>query len=90
MARTNSAISTATSGTNSSRAIFATGQRAPQQHGALASSDEFMAAVRKSGLIGSKYAPGGNATKPKDEEDKPEADPSPKSGLAGSKYANGT
>ncbi|OJD33549.1 negative regulator of dna transposition protein [Diplodia corticola] len=98
MDRSNSSRSTAsmassTVGSSSSGALFATGRRHPAPVGNLATPEEFMAAVKKNGLAGSKYAP-----KPEDKKNQQEktettkpAEPKIKStmggGLSGSRFA---
>ncbi|KAF9637247.1 putative negative regulator of dna transposition protein [Lasiodiplodia theobromae] len=100
MDRANSSMSSvsmasSTVGSSSSSAILATNRRHPPatKAGQLASPDEFMAAVKKSGLAGSKYAP--KEENKKEEQQKTEATESTepemqsavKNGLSGSKYA---
>lgn len=100
MDRANSSMSSvsmasSTVGSSSSSAILATNRRHPPatKAGQLASPAEFMAAAKKSGLAGSKYAP--KEESEKEEQDKAEATGSTepkmqsaeKNGLSGSKYA---
>ncbi|KAL0263226.1 hypothetical protein SLS55_002204 [Diplodia seriata] len=92
MDRTNSSMSSAsmassTMGSSASGTIFATGRRPPTAPvGRLATPEEFMAAARKNGLVGSKFAPKPE-DKPKDKPAEPKAEPTKGGGLSGSKFA---